>query len=345
MSSLLQKRSTPTALPLALDAGTSGTSNVTRKGKGKGKAASAAAADAAATAELNLFATEVAHSAASHRSKLEQHLVARESRLAQLLRASRELELQRHLMGKGTKKEVVVKQKGDKVAKEDEWWMQGVKGAKKSAEEENEGKLPMADEGVATGARVWVSFALSFVLLLFPPSPSSGVLRSPRLAVCPDRCLSCPYRRNSRLNESDNSDRHLRPQPPFLFRPRDIPSVATLRFIPPADVFQRLRLPLRFFFSLSPRESVLCLSGKERAKSNGISVTFKPARPQQPAREGKGSVAGASGGGRRYLFYMHVVTSPSHHQLGAQEGRGGRLPKRVESGRCTTARRLRRWRD
>ncbi|TKA54147.1 hypothetical protein B0A53_03524 [Rhodotorula sp. CCFEE 5036] len=154
VSSLLQKRSTPTALPLALDAGTSGTSAGTRKSKGKGKAA-AAAADAATTAELSLFATEVAHSAASHRSKLEQHLVAREARLAQLLRASRELELQRHLMGKGTKKEVVVKQKGDKVAKEDEWWMQGVKGAKKSAEEENEGKLPMADEGVATGARVW----------------------------------------------------------------------------------------------------------------------------------------------------------------------------------------------
>jgi hypothetical protein len=242
VSSLLQKRSTPTALPLALDAGTSGTSAGTRKSKGKGKAA-AAAADAATTAELSLFATEVAHSAASHRSKLEQHLVAREARLAQLLRASRELELQRHLMGKGTKKEVVVKQKGDKVAKEDEWWMQGVKGAKKSAEEENEGKLPMADEGVATGARVWVSFALSFVLLLFPPSPSSGVLRSPRLAVCPDRCLSCPHRRNSRLNESDNSGRHPRPRPPFLFRPRAIPSVATLRFSlpsPQADALQWL---------------------------------------------------------------------------------------------------------
>ena len=82
-------------------------------------------------------------------------------------------------MGKGTKKEVVVKQKGDKMAKEDEWWMQGVKGAKKSAEEENEGKLPMADEGVATGARVWVSFALSFffllLLLLFPPSVRHSV--------------------------------------------------------------------------------------------------------------------------------------------------------------------------
>jgi hypothetical protein len=237
VSSLLQKRSTPTALPLALDAGTSGTSAGTRKSKGKGKAA-AAAADAATTAELSLFATEVAHSAASHRSKLEQHLVAREARLAQLLRASRELELQRHLMGKGTKKEVVVKQKGDKVAKEDEWWMQGVKGAQKSAEEENEGKLPMAEEGVATGARVWVS-----LFLLFSPSPSSGVLRSPRLAVCPDRCLSCPHRRNSRLNESDNSGRHPRPRPPFLFRPRDIPSVATLRFSlpsPQADALQWL---------------------------------------------------------------------------------------------------------
>lgn len=60
------------------------------------------------------------------------------------------------MMGKG-KKEQVVRAKGDKGAQDDDWWMQGVKGAKKSAAEENEGKLPMAGEGVATGARVWVS--------------------------------------------------------------------------------------------------------------------------------------------------------------------------------------------
>ena len=218
VSSLLQKRSTPTALPLSLDAGTSTTSNTTRKSKGKGKAA-AAAADAAATAELSLLATEVAHSAASHRSKLEQHLVAREARLAQLLRASRELELQRHLMGKGTKKEVVVKQKGDKMAKEDEWWMQGVKGAKKIAEEENEGKLPMADEGVATGARVWVSFALSFVSSSSSPfspfRPSIGVLSLPGPCDLTAACLVC-HTGIQDSTEAINSGRHL---PAALFVP------------------------------------------------------------------------------------------------------------------------------
>ncbi|GAA5863326.1 hypothetical protein JCM3774_005254, partial [Rhodotorula dairenensis] len=162
VSSLLQKRSTPTALPashhgVSDDVGDDGGDSAAakkraarRQHKGKGKAA---VADS--TAELDLVAAQVAAEAAAHRAKLEQHLSAREDRLAQLLRASRELELQRHLMGKGKKESVVVRNPKDRQVGEDEWWMQGVKGAKKGAQEENEGKLPMADEGVATGARVW----------------------------------------------------------------------------------------------------------------------------------------------------------------------------------------------
>lgn len=171
VSSLLQKRSTPTALPAALGsekgtaAGQGGNDDgdvsaaaekrrARRQHKGKGRAA---VADSAA--ELDLVAAHVAAEAAAHRAKLEQHLSAREERLAQLLRASRELELQRHLMGNGKKeKAVVVRNPKDQQAGEDDWWMQGVKGAKKGTPDEHEAKLPMADEGVATGARVWVSF-------------------------------------------------------------------------------------------------------------------------------------------------------------------------------------------
>ncbi|POY73658.1 hypothetical protein BMF94_3193 [Rhodotorula taiwanensis] len=151
VSSILQKRTTPTALPAAFATDATADSTSKRR-KGKGKAALADAE--AARAEYEAVSAQIASEAAAHRTKLEQTLAAREERLAQLLRAARELELQRHMMGKG-KKEQVVRAKGDKGAQDDDWWMQGVKGAKKSAAEENEGKLPMAGEGVATGARVW----------------------------------------------------------------------------------------------------------------------------------------------------------------------------------------------
>lgn len=151
MSSILQKRSSPTGLPAASEP--TGAESASKRRKGKGKAAQAD--EAAARAEYEAVSAQIATEAAAHRHKLEETLRAREERLAQLLRAARELELQRHLMGKG-KREPVVKAKGDAGAREDDWWMQGVKGAKKSAQEEDEGKLPMAEEGVSTGARVWV---------------------------------------------------------------------------------------------------------------------------------------------------------------------------------------------
>ncbi|GAA5986410.1 hypothetical protein JCM10908_003744 [Rhodotorula pacifica] len=156
VSSLLQKRSTPTALPSATIPAVSSSSSSERKSRRAGKSKSALSDEALHLAELEALSSEVAASAADHRSKLEQHLSAREERLAQLLRASRELEMQRHLMGKGKKEQVVSRgSREDRKAGEEEWWMQGVKGAKKSKAEEDEGKLPMAEEGVATGARVW----------------------------------------------------------------------------------------------------------------------------------------------------------------------------------------------
>lgn len=335
VSSLLQKRSTLTALPLSLDdAGTSGTSNGTRKSKGKGKAA-AAAADAAATAELNLFATEVAHSAASHRSKLEQHLSAREARLAQLLRASRELELQRHLMGKGTKKEVVVKQKGDKVAKEDEWWMQGVKGAKKSAQEENEGKLPMAEEGVATGARVWVSFGLSFALYLFP---SVDRCFSPRPCV-----LTAVLVRATEIQDSTKAikNRSCQPSRPFLrsdfvtttplsLHLRCIPPMHSNRFI---HVFPFLAESVLFCTwpeKRAPKEEDLA-RGVEMGSA--LQAGSPAATNEGRGREGKGGVAKADEGGEKeYLIYMHAVASRATRQ---PESKIVTAEKEDEKGRTT----------
>lgn len=87
----------------------------------------------------------------AYRATLQTELTAREGRLSQLTRALRELEMQRLLMGKGAKKSLVAK-KGRK--KEEgtgtvEEWQDGEKARRDG--------VPEADEGIATGSRVWVS--------------------------------------------------------------------------------------------------------------------------------------------------------------------------------------------
>jgi len=58
----------------------------------------------------------------------------------------REVEVQRMLMGKGAKQSVVAKRGSSQTEKDEMEWDAGGK-AKKG--------LPEADEGIATGARVW----------------------------------------------------------------------------------------------------------------------------------------------------------------------------------------------
>jgi hypothetical protein len=76
--------------------------------------------------------------------------VARKGRLSALTRALRELEMQRLLMGKGAKKSLMAKKSTTRDIRD---------------EEPEKGDLPEAEEGIASGARVWVSF--------FPFIPSS----------------------------------------------------------------------------------------------------------------------------------------------------------------------------
>lgn len=86
--------------------------------------------------------------AAKYRTQLEEELTARQGRVAQLRKAMREVEVQRMLMGKGAKQSIVAK-KGSGQQEKDEmnWDAEGSKKGKKA--------LPEADEGIATGARVW----------------------------------------------------------------------------------------------------------------------------------------------------------------------------------------------
>ncbi|GEM08391.1 U3 small nucleolar RNA-associated protein 11 [Rhodotorula toruloides] len=152
VNTLLQKRTTPTALPATPTPSNPSSSAKRRRSKPKPPSAATDPEDDLATLSSTLLA-----SATAHRTRLESELAQREARLVQLKRAARELELQRSLMGKGAKE--VVRAKGDRKAGEEEWWLQGVKGARKgkggASAEQEEGKLPMAEEGVATGARVW----------------------------------------------------------------------------------------------------------------------------------------------------------------------------------------------
>ncbi|BGP47284.1 hypothetical protein JCM10450v2_003136 [Rhodotorula kratochvilovae] len=150
-AALLCKRATPTALPSTPASASTSSASRVRKGKSR-----AAVTDAAQQAEeLAAVSAEVAQSAAAHRARLEQELSAREERLVQLQRAARELELQRALMSRGAKQPQLERNPAEKGAGAEEWWMQGVKGAKGPKAGEDEGKLPMAAEGIKTGARVW----------------------------------------------------------------------------------------------------------------------------------------------------------------------------------------------
>lgn len=58
---------------------------------------------------------------------------------------------------------------GDRGKREEEWWLKGGKpgkNGKKGNEDEERAGLPNAQEGIATGARVWVSLG-SLLLLPF----------------------------------------------------------------------------------------------------------------------------------------------------------------------------------
>ena len=153
---LLQKRSTPTSVPT-----TSNSSSLaaTRKAL-KGKQRASLSDSIMLEQERELQALEIASQASEYRTQLTDELHAREARLLQLRRAMRELEMQKIMMSSGARKEVV-KSKGDRGKEKEEWWLGGGKpgkgGARKGAEGEEKAGLPNAEEGVTTGARVWVS--------------------------------------------------------------------------------------------------------------------------------------------------------------------------------------------
>ncbi|BGP15194.1 hypothetical protein JCM10213_000856 [Rhodosporidiobolus nylandii] len=155
LSSLLRKRSTPTALPVASTSSSSGAQDGLKRrksGKGKGKGKAQQMEDAEEREERKKDEERIRAEAAAFRTQLTEELSARRNRLTQLQRASRELELQRVLMGKGAKQQVI-KPSGDKTAKEEEWWLGG--GKKGTNDGAGKGGLPMAEDGVGTGARVW----------------------------------------------------------------------------------------------------------------------------------------------------------------------------------------------
>ncbi|GAA6016091.1 hypothetical protein JCM10207_004440 [Rhodosporidiobolus poonsookiae] len=152
-SALLRKRSTPSALPSASSSSPATQQTAKQRRKGKGKAV--LEEEEAIRAERQEVEDKVREEAKTHRAALTEELTARQSRLLQLRRAARELDLQRQLMGKGAKSSII-KQKGDAKAKEEEWWNKGGKpGRGERREAEEAGGLPMAEEGVTTGARVW----------------------------------------------------------------------------------------------------------------------------------------------------------------------------------------------
>ncbi|KAI5475894.1 hypothetical protein MNV49_000727 [Pseudohyphozyma bogoriensis] len=91
-------------------------------------------------------------SAKAHQEKIKTELDARKQRLSALTRALRELEVQRLVMGKGAKKALVPKKATrDPRDEVDDW---GEDGGDKG--------LPEADEGIASGARVWAGLSESF---------------------------------------------------------------------------------------------------------------------------------------------------------------------------------------
>jgi hypothetical protein len=131
-----------------------------------------------------------------------------------LTRALRELEMQRLLMGKGAKKALVPKKKTTTQAKEVDWTGAVVGG--------ETGGLPEADEGIATGARVWVSFLSFFLLngagvgadaLVVVAEMESGeeeVMKRAGGVVLSQEALSAVERRESTLGVYDSCYRLLR---------------------------------------------------------------------------------------------------------------------------------------
>ena len=99
----------------------------------------------------------------AHREALTTELAARKDRLRQFNRAFRELEVQRLLMGKGAKKALIPK-KTTSAFVETDW--------KGDRTDGNNTGLPEAEEGISTGARVWVRglsrTTLSLNVLLTP---------------------------------------------------------------------------------------------------------------------------------------------------------------------------------
>ncbi|GAA5880652.1 hypothetical protein JCM16303_004297 [Sporobolomyces ruberrimus] len=160
-TSLLTKRQSTTSLPVSSTSSSSTTPSTSssRSKKGKLKASLSAYSDevlAAQQKELDLL--ELSESASQHRLALSQELSARQERLLQLKRATRELELQKIMMSAGARKEVIQNKGGDRGKREEEWWLKGGKpgkNGKKGNEDEERAGLPNAQEGIATGARVW----------------------------------------------------------------------------------------------------------------------------------------------------------------------------------------------
>ncbi|GAA6031142.1 hypothetical protein JCM8097_004024 [Rhodosporidiobolus ruineniae] len=146
-SSLLRKRSTPTALPSSANPAQQ-TAKQRRKGKGK----AVAQEEAELREERAREVERVTEEAKAHRTALTAEISARQDRLLQLQRAARELDLQRALMSKGAK-ESIVRPAGDGKKREEEWWLGG--GKKGTEDGAGRGGLSGAEEGVGTGARVW----------------------------------------------------------------------------------------------------------------------------------------------------------------------------------------------
>ncbi|KAK4057834.1 hypothetical protein OIO90_001053 [Microbotryomycetes sp. JL221] len=91
---------------------------------------------------------ELRQQAIEHETKLRQELEARQQRLKDLNRAMRELELQKYLMGKGSKQIVKPKQnKNSSVGSEQNDWSLG--------DREERMRIPEGEQGIVTGARVW----------------------------------------------------------------------------------------------------------------------------------------------------------------------------------------------
>ncbi|GAA5870003.1 hypothetical protein JCM8547_001438 [Rhodosporidiobolus lusitaniae] len=161
-STVLRKRSTPTSLPSSSRPSSSASAHGEtrrRRNKGKGKATAGQVVGEEDREEREMEEEKVREEAVAHRTQLREELLARQSRLLQLRRAARELDLQRALMGRGAKQQLVRKDggKGDKAKKDEEWWLGGGKSGtgKDGAGEGGVAGVYQEEGGEKTGARVW----------------------------------------------------------------------------------------------------------------------------------------------------------------------------------------------